>query len=260
MNCIPGPMASFAARPVDHGALLASACILLLSAVAWWWQFEQATVMAAMGEMQMPPTDWLAPAGMFALLMWMVMMQAMMLPAVLPVFLLYRRCLQRDRQKLTKLLLFIVAYVLLWSLFALLMTLLQGVGEQLGWLDPMLLRLPPWLGALALLMAGLYQLSRAKAACLQHCQSPLGFLQRHVRPGLSGAWRLGMQHGLYCLGCCWALMLLLLVVGAMSLWGMALLALLVLAEKWLALGAGWLRFSGALLLLGAMLLGITALA
>jgi predicted metal-binding membrane protein len=260
MYCTPGRMASFAASSVDRGALLASVSILLLSAAAWWWQVEQAAAMAAMGQMQMPLTDWLAPAGLFALLMWVVMMQAMMLPAALPVFLLYRRCLQRDSQKLAKLLLFIAAYVVLWSLFALLMTLLQGVGEQLGLLDPMVLRLPPWLGALALLMAGLFQLSQAKAACLQHCQSPLGFLQHHVRPGLSGAWRLGMHHGLYCLGCCWALMLLLLVVGAMSLWGMALLALLVLAEKWLPLGAGWRRCSGALLLLGAMLLGITALA
>ncbi|MFZ3152736.1 DUF2182 domain-containing protein [Pseudomonas sp.] len=251
-------MASFAARPIERGALLASVCILLLTAVAWWWQFEQAALMAAMGEMQMPPTDWLAPAGLFALLMWVVMMQAMMLPAALPVFLLYRRCLQRDRQRLAKLLLFTAAYVLLWSLFALLMTVLQGVGEQLGWLDPMVLRLPPWLGALALLLAGLYQLSPLKAACLQHCQSPLAFLQHQVRPGLSGAWRLGVHHGLYCLGCCWALMLLLLVVGAMSLWGMALLALLVLAEKWLPLGEGWRRSSGALLLLGALLQGVLA--
>ena len=150
MSCTPGRMASFAARSVDHGALLASVCILLLSAAAWWWQVELAAQMSAMGEMQMPPTDWLAPAGMFALLMWIVMMQAMMLPAALPVFLLYRRCLQRDRQKLAKLLLFIAAYVVLWSLFALVMTVLQGVGEQLGWLDPMVLRLPPWLAALVL--------------------------------------------------------------------------------------------------------------
>lgn len=253
-------MASFALRSVDRGALLSSICIVLLSAAAWWWQVEQAAVMAAMGEMQMPPTDWLAPAGLFVLLMWVVMMQAMMLPAALPVFLLYRRCLQRDRQRLAKLLLFIVTYVLLWSVFALLMTVLQGVGEQLGWLDPMVLRLPPWLGSLALLLAGVYQWSQAKAVCLQHCQSPLGFLQRHVRPGLSGAWYLGLHHGLYCLGCCWALMLLLLVVGAMSVWGMALLALLVLAEKWLPLGEGWRRGSGALLLLGALLQGIRAVA
>jgi predicted metal-binding membrane protein len=253
-------MASFAARSIDRGALFASACILLLSAAAWYWQVKRAALMAAMGEMPMPPTDWWASAGLFALLMWVVMMQAMMLPATLPVFLLYRRCLQRDPQQLAKLLLFTAAYVLLWSLFALLMTVLQGVGEQLGWLDPMLLRLPPGLASVALLLAGGYQWSQAKAACLQHCQSPLGFLQHHVRPGLAGAWRLGLHHGLYCLGCCWALMLLLLVVGAMSVWGMALLALLILAEKCLPLGDGWRRCSGALLLLGALQQGISAVA
>lgn len=251
---------SAASRRLDLGAWLASILILLLAALAWWWQLEQSATMAAMGDMQMPPTDWLSRQGALTLLMWVVMMQAMMLPAALPVFLLYRRCLHGDRQRLARLLLFGTAYVLLWSLFALLMTGLQVLGEQLGWLDPMALRLPPRLGALALFLAGLFQWSQAKAACLQHCQSPLGFLQHHVRPGLAGSWRLGLHHGLYCLGCCWALMLLLLVVGAMSLWGMAALALLVLAEKCLPLGERWRRVSGALLVLGAAWQAALALA
>ena len=248
-------MASFATSPVDRGALAASACILLLSALAWGWQVHEAAAMAAMGAMRMPATDWLTLQAVFALLMWISMMQAMMLPAALPVLLLYRRCLQRDARRTLKLLLFCTAYGLLWSAFGALMTCLQAFGEQLGWLDPMALRLPPLLGAAILVLAGGYQLSQAKATCLAHCQSPLQFLQQHARPGLSGAWRLGLQHGLYCLGCCWALMLLLLVVGAMNLWGMALLALLVLAEKCLALGARWRLASGALLISGGLLLG-----
>ncbi|WP_068828043.1 DUF2182 domain-containing protein [Pseudomonas sp. BMS12] len=242
---------SAASRSPDLGALLASALILLLAALAWWWQVEQSAAMAAMGDMQMPPTDWLSCQGALTLLMWVVMMQAMMLPAALPVFLLYRRCLHGDPQQRAKLCLFCTAYVLLWSLFALLMAGLQALGEQLGWLDPMALRLPPALGSLVLLQAGLFQWSQAKATCMEHCQSPLGFLQHHVRPGLAGGWRLGIHHGLYCLGCCWALMLLLLVVGAMSLWGMAALALLVLAEKCLPLGRRWRFVSGALLVLGS---------
>lgn len=211
--------------------------------------------MAAMGEMAMPATNWLTLQAVFTLLMWIIMMQAMMLPAALPVFLLYRRCLQRDARRGRKLLLFCTAYALLWSAFGVLMTGLQALGEQLGWLDPMTLRLPPLIGAATLVLAGGYQLSEAKAACLAHCQSPLQFLQQHARPGLSGAWRLGLQHGLYCLGCCWALMLLLLVVGAMSLWGMAVLALLVLAEKCLALGRRWRLGSGTLLIFSGVLLG-----
>ncbi|MNH22546.1 hypothetical protein D3C79_824080 [compost metagenome] len=188
--------------------------------------------------------------------MWLAMMQAMMLPAALPVFLLYRRCLLRDSAGPFKLLLFCATYALLWCGFALLMTLLQALGEWLGWLDPMTLRLPPLMGALLLLLAGGYQMSQGKAACLEHCQSPLFFLQHHVRPGLGGAWRLGLQHGLYCIGCCWALMLVLLVVGAMSLWGMAALAMLVLAEKVLRLGTAWRRYSGALLIAGGLLLAL----
>jgi predicted metal-binding membrane protein len=241
-------MASSAASRPDWGALVAAASVLLLSGLAWYWQARQAVLMAAMGDMRMPPTHWLSGEGLLALVMWLVMMQAMMLPAALPMILLYRRCLQRDRQRVAKLWLFCAAYGLMWCGFALLLTGLQALGERVGVLEPMDLRLPPALGGLVLLVAGLYQLSRAKAVCLEHCQSPLQFLQHHARPGLGGAWLTGLHHGLYCLGCCWALMLILLVLGAMSLWGMALLSLLVLAEKLLPLGTGWRRASAALLI------------
>lgn len=247
-------MASFAPSRIDWGAAAAGSGILALCALAWYWSAREASLMAAMGDMQMPPTDWFSPQGLFVLGMWLTMMQAMMLPAALPMILLYRRCVLRDRQRTARLWLFCAAYVLVWSGFALLLSGLQALGEHVGVLDPMRLRLPPALGGLVLLVAGLYQLSRAKAACLRHCQSPLGFLQHHARPGLAGAWLTGLRHGLYCLGCCWALMLVLLVVGAMSLWGMALLSLLVLAEKLLPLGEGWRRCSGALLITAGLLL------
>lgn len=248
-------MASFAPSRSDWGAAIAAAGVLLLGALGWYWTAREAARMAAMGEMHMPPTDWLSLQGLLAFAMWLAMMLAMMLPAALPMILLYRRCLLRDRQRVAKLWLFCLAYAAIWAGFALLMSVVQALGERAGILDPMSLRLPPALGAAVLALAGLYQLSQAKAACLQHCQSPLQFLQHHARPGLAGAWRTGLHHGLYCLGCCWALMLILLAVGAMSLWGMALLSLLVLAEKLLSLGAGWRHCSGALLIAaGALLL------
>ncbi|EIK52698.1 hypothetical protein YO5_08008 [Stutzerimonas stutzeri TS44] len=251
-------MASFAPSRSDRGAALAGGGVLGLCALAWYWSAREAARMAAMGDMPMPPTDWLSPQGLLVFGMWLAMMQAMMLPAALPMILLYRRCVQRDRQRTARLWLFCAAYVLVWSAFALLLSGLQALGEQTGVLDPMQLRLPPMLGGLVLLVAGLYQLSHAKSACLQHCQSPLSFLQHHARPRLVGAWLTGLRHGLYCLGCCWALMLVLLVVGAMSLWGMALLSLLVLAEKLLPLGEHWRHGSAALLIAAGVLLPLWA--
>jgi len=105
-----------------------------------------------MGDMQMPPTDWFSPQGLFVLGMWLTMMQAMMLPAALPMILLYRRCVLRDRQRTARLWLFCAAYVLVWSGFALLLSGLQALGEHVGVLDPMRLRLPPALGGLVLLV------------------------------------------------------------------------------------------------------------
>ena len=247
-------MASFAPSRIDWGAAVAAGGVLSLGALGWYWTAREAARMAAMGEMHMPPTDWLSLQGLLAFAMWLAMMLAMMLPAALPMILLYRRCLLRDRWRRAKLWLFCLAYATIWAGFALLMSALQALGEFAGVLDPMSLRLPPQLGAAALALAGLYQLSQAKSACLSHCQSPLSFLQHHARPGLAGAWRTGLHHGLYCLGCCWALMLVLLALGAMSLWGMALLSLLVLAEKLLPLGVGWRRGSAALLIAAALAL------
>lgn len=251
-------MASFAASRVDWGAAAAAGGVLGLCALAWYWSVREASLMAAMGDMQMPPTDWFSPQGLFVLGMWLTMMQAMMLPAALPMILVYRRCMLRDSQRTVRIWLFCGAYVFVWSGFAVLLSGVQMFGEQAGVLDPMRLQLPPALGGLVLLMAGAYQLSRAKAACLQYCQNPLSFLQHHARPGLLGSWQTGLRHALYCLGCCWALMLVLLVLGAMSLWGMALLSLLVLAEKLLPLGRRWRRCSSALLMAAGLLMLLSA--
>ncbi|MBI2379988.1 MAG: DUF2182 domain-containing protein [Gammaproteobacteria bacterium] len=227
--------------------------VLTLALAAWWWQVEAANDMAAMGEMAMPPTDWTGPEALAAALMWLIMMQAMMLPAALPVFLLYRRCLARDARRFAKLGWFVLGYTLVWSGFALLMTGLQALGESLGFLDWHLRLGAAWSG-FTLLLAGLYQLSRLKTSCQRQCQSPLGYLSRH---GHGGALRLGLGHGLYCLGCSWALMLLLLVAGAMNLWAMAALSLWVLLEKILPMSQGW-RYGSAGLLVAVGLWSLIA--
>lgn len=99
-------MASFAASRIDWGAATAAVGVLGFGALAWYWSAREASLMAAMGEMQMPPTDWLSPQGLFVLGMWLTMMQAMMLPAALPMILVYRRCLLRDPQRTVRLWLF----------------------------------------------------------------------------------------------------------------------------------------------------------
>lgn len=245
-------MALSAPSRLDWGALLVIVGMLLFSALAWLWMAHESAAMAAMDGMWMPPTNWLSQQGLLAFGMWLAMMLAMMWPASLPVLLLYRRCLRTDRQRYLKLLLFGWGYALVWAGFALLFSALQAFGEWMGLLDSMRLQLPARVGAAALLLAGLYQLSQAKAACQMHCQAPLTFLQRHARSGLSGAFRLGLQHGLYCVGCCWALMLILLVLGAMSLWGMAILSVWVLVEKSVPLGSGWRRCTAGLLILASV--------
>jgi predicted metal-binding membrane protein len=109
--------------------------------------------------------------------------------------------------------------------------------------------------AALLIAAGLYQLSPFKESCLAHCRTPTQFLSRHYRPGAAGAWRLGLIHGAYCVGCCWLLMALLFVVGVMNLAWVAALSILVAAEKLLPAGAWIARVAGLVLLAaGAYLL------
>jgi predicted metal-binding membrane protein len=102
-----------------------------------------------------------------------------------------------------------------------------------------------------LLAAGLYQLSPVKMACLAQCRSPAEFLARHWRPGRTGAFRLGLEHGAYCLGCCWALMLLLFAAGIMNLVWIVGLSALVLAEKLAPVGGALAKAIAVLLLVGA---------
>ncbi|MBC9251547.1 hypothetical protein A9179_14845 [Pseudomonas alcaligenes] len=243
-----------------QGWLLAG--LLLLIALAWFelWRLGQAMAasdgMLAMAMMGMP-MPWQLTDAVLMLAMWTVMMAAMMLPSALPMLLLYRLMLRRqgDARQTLALALFASAYLLVWSGFALLATLLQWQLDSLALLTPELRSNSTGLAAALLFGAGLYQWLPLKQACLRHCQGPVLFLVGHWRPGPSGAWRMGLHHGLYCLGCCWALMALLFVVGLMNLLWVAVLTAYVLLEKllpagpWLARGAGLLLMGWGLLVL-----------
>ena len=180
--------------------------------------------------------DWSLAAALTFLLVWTVMMAAMMLPAIAPLLLLFGSIHAKRQPRghaLVPTWVFAAGYLLVWAATgALVYVLVQAGRDWAGALSPV--RRDAWaplaLGA-TLVGAGLYQLTPLKRVCLGQCQSPLGFLMGHWRDGWRGALRMGMQHGLYCLGCCWALFAVLVASGLMSLAWMALLTLVIFAEK-----------------------------
>ena len=206
--------------------------LLALAALGWWWSIRSAHAMTdtMTGDMRMA-----AAAMTFAafLLAWVAMMAAMMLPAILPVVRLYGRAAARGT--VSPVGVFLAGYAAGWSAI--------GVPAYVAWraLDGQLADATPFAGRLAgvvLAAAALYQLSPLKSVCLRHCRSPLSFFIRHGnhldRP--SGAIVAGARHGLFCLGCCWMLMAVLVAFGTMQLTWMAVLATLILLEKTTRIG------------------------
>jgi len=192
-----------------------------------------------------------------SVLMWITMMLAMMIPAVLPVIHMFWR-LERggDSQSVTHGVLFGASYLVVWSACGI---ALAGVQ---WWLHAhALLQLPAMateqrLAAALLIASGVYQLTPFKAACLAHCQSPVGFLMSHWRAGATGALRMGLAHGVYCLGCCWALMLTMFAGGVMNIAVMFAISALILLERLLPVGPWISKVPGVILIL----LGLSLLA
>jgi len=185
---------------------------------------------------------WDAPHLLLLWVMWAVMMTAMMLPSAAPMILL----LGGGRGYLAAL-----GYVVVWAAFSVGATALQWLLMRLWILPPMMEVSGPAWSALLLAIAGLYQLTPLKHACLSTCQSPMAFLSRRWRSGAFGAFRMGVDHGVYCVGCCWALMALLFAGGVMNLAVIGALTLFVAFEKLLPLGVWGARVTGAALLAAA---------
>jgi predicted metal-binding membrane protein len=194
----------------------------------------------------------MSPSWPLVFAMWSAMMMAMMLPSAAPAILLYARVHRHSAspETLPPTMGFLLGYVVCWVGFSAVAASLQlalGGAMQVG-RDA---------AAVVLIAAGIYQLVPLKDACLTRCRSPAEFITRHYRTGTLGAFRLGLLHGAYCVGCCWLLMALLFVCGVMNLAWVAALALLVAAEKLLP-GGRWLaRAAGvALICWGAYLLAV----
>jgi predicted metal-binding membrane protein len=211
-----GLLAAVRSRPAPVAVLV------VLAGLAWWLTANQMAGMDAG-----PGTD-LGTLGWFVGV-WVVMMAAMMFPSVSPTVALYARMTRR--RGLDRPLLFAGAYLLVWAAVGLAAYGVFRAGS--GWLGSELAWNAGgrWLAAAVLAVAALYEITPLKSFCLAKCRSPLGFLLGTWRDGRAGALSMGARHAAWCVGCCWALMAALLALGVMSLWWMALVAVLITVEK-----------------------------
>jgi predicted metal-binding membrane protein len=189
--------------------------------------------------------------------MWAVMMIGMMTPSAAPMILIYARVgrqAAREGKPFAASGWFAGGYLLSWTAFSLLATSAQWALERAALLTPMMESASNRLGAAVLILAGVYQWVPLKEACLSHCRSPLLFIQQHggFRREPRGVLELGFRHGIYCIGCCWALMALLFVGGVMNLFWIATLAILVLLEKAAPFGRVIARVAGIAFIVGGV--------
>ncbi len=209
--------------------------------------------MADMGmTLDMP---WTAADVFFTFAMWTVMMVAMMAASAAPVVLLFAGMNRGRGGRRWPLVVFAfgAGYLLVWTAFSAGAALAQWALHRAAMLSPAMTTSSARLGGVILIAAGVYQLTPFKGACLSHCRSPLGFLMSHWRDGTAGALRMGMAHGTYCVGCCWALMGVLFVVGVMNLVWVAAMTIFVLVEKIGPAGAWVARVAGvAMVAAGAL--------
>ena len=231
--------------------LIVTAGLLALTALAWVYVARMADMMPAHPGMAMPQAaPWSVADTGGLVVMWIVMMIAMMIPSVAPVILLFAAVSRRrriDGVLATPVSVFTLGYVLAWTGYSVLIALTQSLLHSAVLLSPTMASASPLLGGGLLMLAGVYQWLPVKGACLSHCRSPLGFFSTEWREGRSGALLMGFRHGTYCVGCCWALMALLFVVGVMNLLWVVVIAGFVLAEKVMPNGRLLGRITGVLL-------------
>lgn len=242
--------------------ILISACLALVCALAWVYLFHLDRQMSAsmaydvmMADMGMSmDKPWTATDVLLTFAMWVVMMVGMMAPSAAPVLLIVgaRRGSRRTA------VMFGLGYLFVWVGFSAIAALAQWRLHEMAMLSPAMSASSPYLAGAILIVAGAYQLTPWKGACLTHCRSPIEFLMTHWRDGARGAFEMGRHHGMYCLGCCWALMSVLFVVGVMNLVWVAALTALVLFEKVSPAGTLVARLAGAGMLFAGIARIVTA--
>jgi predicted metal-binding membrane protein len=253
-NLAPGGLIGLFARP----KLIAGVCVVALTALGW---ATLAMLIGGMPGAALGPggslLDWLPrvvealcnpsplhpgmPAGAWSpvdaglvFLMWCAMALAMMLPSAAPMIYTYAEIAEaaaRKREPIVSPLVIAGGYAAVWIGFAAGATALQWALTRSGLLDPALAVAGPWLAGALFVLAGLYQFSPLKQACLTQCQRPFPFFFKNWQTRPAGVFRLGLMQGVYCLGCCWAMMLLMFAVGAMNVVWMAGLGIVMTIEK-----------------------------
>ena len=226
-------MATPPSYPLRREQDLILGALLALAGAAWAiliWQ-------SAADERMMGLTMGMGPPLFLAI--WVAMMVAMMFPTAAPMILVFARIhagKQARGQSFVPTWVFVGAYLLIWTIFGALAygaaTALDALADGNAWL----MAHGPRIGGGTLVLAGLYQLSPLKRACLAKCRSPLAFIMSAWRDGYLGSFRMGLEHGVYCLGCCWLLFVILFPLGMMNVAAMAVITLLIFAEKSLRLG------------------------
>jgi predicted metal-binding membrane protein len=218
------------------------AVLLVCAAVAWLFTISQASSMAMGGIAMMG-------AGLF-LITWLVMMVAMMFPSVAPMTLAFASVTRSRGEWALPTSAFVLGYLVVWTAAGLVPLGVLQVANQI-WMTP-----PPWLpriGGAVFILAGIYQFTPLKDTCLRACRTPLGFVLSHdFGGGPASAVRAGVSHGLYCLGCCWALMAVLAVLGLMNIAWMAVFAAVFFIEKNVRRGELLPRMIGAASVVGGL--------
>jgi len=244
-------------RVLQRDRVVVGAALAATTLIAWAYLFRMASSMggsmagATMAGMAMPQTgSWSALQPLLLFAMWAIMMVAMMLPSAAPMILLFAGVTRRRHERAAFAVptaVFVAGYLAVWTGFSAAAALAQSGLHHAALLSPAMATRSPIVGGLLLVLAGVYQWTPVKYVCLSHCRSPVGFFGSEWREGRLGAFTMGARHGLFCLGCCWALMALLFVAGVMNLLWVATLAAIVLLEKAVPRGPLVARAAGVLL-------------
>lgn len=241
------------AYPMPRERNLILALLLVLAAVSWVILIWQSAISdkQAMGMMM----------GMDAPLfiaIWVVMMVAVMFPTAAPMIMIFARVYAGKRehgQPFVPTWIFVSSYLFVWTLFGVLAYAVALGAEELGKQSMWLMDNATRFGGGVLILAGLYQLSPLKHSCLSKCRTPINFILSSWREGYWGSFRMGLEHGLYCLGCCWLLFIILFPLGVMNVAAMAVITLLIFAEKSLSIGQQVAKIAAVVLMVyGALVI------